>query len=119
MVRHTSKILQQMLTIYKTFVRSHLDYWDMVYDQTYNAPFYRKPESLQYSACLAITGTIGSISYEKLNQELDLKSLQSRRRFRKLCLFYKIVNNQSPSYLFLTIFPVLREYITRGMQLMF
>ena len=89
-----------LLTIYKTFVRPHLDYGDMIYDQTYNASFHRKLESVQYSACLAITGTIRGTSYEKLNQELGLETLQSRRWFRKLCLFYKIVNNQSPSYLF-------------------
>ena len=28
-----------------------------------------------------------------------METLQSRQWFRKLCLFYKIVNNQSPSYL--------------------
>ena len=56
-----------LLTIYKTFVRPHLDYGDMIYDQTYNASFHRKLESIQYSACLAITGTIRSTSYEKLN----------------------------------------------------
>ena len=89
-----------LLTIYKTFVRPHLDYGDMIYDQTYNASFHRKRESIQYSAFLAITGTTRGTSYEKLNQELGLETLQSRRWFRKLCLFYKIVNNQSPSYLF-------------------
>ena len=47
-----------LLTIYKTFVRPHLDYGDMIYDQTYNASFHRKLESIQYFACLAITGTI-------------------------------------------------------------
>ena len=72
----------------------------MIYDQIYNASFHRKLESIQYSACLAITDTVRGTSYEKLNQELDLETLQSRRWFRKLCLFYKIVNNQSSFYLF-------------------
>ena len=98
-----------MLTIYKTFVRSHLDYGDIIYDQIYNASFHRKLESIQYAACLAITGTIRGASYEKtirgasyekLNQELSLETLQSSRWFKKLCLFYKIVNDQLPSYLF-------------------
>ena len=62
-----------LLAIYKTLVRPHLDCGDMIYDQTYNASFYRKLESLQYSAYLAITG----VSYEKLNQELGLETLQS------------------------------------------
>ena len=94
--------------------KKHLDYGDMIYDQTYNASFHRKPESIQYSACLAITGTIRGTSYEKLNQELGLETLQSRRWFRKLCLFYKIVNNQSPSYLFDYIPSTDRIYNTRN-----
>ena len=44
----------------------------MIYDQTYNASFLRKLESVLYSACLAITGTIRGTLYEKLNPELGL-----------------------------------------------
>ena len=51
-----------LLTIYKTFVRPHLGYGDLIYDQNYNASFYRKLESLQYSAYLAITSTIKDTS---------------------------------------------------------
>ena len=51
----------------------------MIYGQTYNASFHRKLESIQYSACLAITGTIKGTLYEGLNQELGLETLQSRR----------------------------------------
>ena len=68
-----------LLAFYKTFVRPHLDYGDMIYDQTYNASFHRKLKSIRYSACLAITGTIRDTSYENLNQELGLETLQSRR----------------------------------------
>ena len=82
-----------LLTIYKIFVKPHLDFGDIICDQTYKASFHRKLESIQYSACLAITGTIRGTSYEKLNQELGLETLQSRRWFKKLCLFYKIVSN--------------------------
>ena len=62
-----------LLTIYKTFVRPHLDYGDIIYDQTCNASFHRKLESVQYSTCLGITGTIRGTSYEKLKQELGLR----------------------------------------------
>ena len=64
-----------LLTIYKTLVRPHLDCGDMIYNQTYNVSFHRKLESIQYSACLATTGTIRGTSYEKVNQELDLEAL--------------------------------------------
>ena len=103
-----------LITINKTFVRPHLNYGDTIYDQTYNASFHRRLESIQYSACLEITGTISGTSYEQLNQELGFETLQSRRWFRKLCLFYKIVNNQSPSYLFDYISSTGRIYNTRN-----
>ena len=89
-----------LLTIYKTFVRSRLDYADIIYDQAYNSAFYDKLESIQYNSCLAITGAITGTSTEKIYQELGLESLKSRRWFRKLCHFYKIFNDKSPSYLF-------------------
>ena len=67
------------LTIYKTFIRSRLDYADIIYDQTYNSAFHYKLESIQYNACLARTGAIGGTSTEKIYQELGLESLKSRR----------------------------------------
>ena len=61
---------------------------------------FNKIEILQYNAALAITGTIRWSSKEKLYQELGFGYLISRRWFRKLCLFYKIVVNKSPNYLY-------------------
>ena len=89
-----------LLTIYKTFIRSRLDYADIAYDQAYNSAFHDKMESIQYNACLAITGAIRGTSTEKIYQALGLESLKSRLWFRKLCHFYKIFNDKSPSYLF-------------------
>ena len=68
-----------LITIYKAFVRLHLDYGDILYDQAYNMSFHHKLESIQYNACLAITGAIRGTSKEKLYQELGLESLQLRR----------------------------------------
>ena len=51
-----------LLTIYKTFIRSRLDYADIIYDQAYNSAFHDKLESIQYNACLAITGAIRGTS---------------------------------------------------------
>ena len=47
-----------LLTIYKSFIRPHLDYGDIIYDQAYNASFQQKVESIQYNAALAIRGAI-------------------------------------------------------------
>ena len=47
-----------LITIYKSFVRPHLDYGDTLFDQTYNSSFHQKLESIQYNASLALTGAI-------------------------------------------------------------
>ena len=96
-------------TIYKTFIRSQLDYADVIYDQTYKCFFHEKLESLQYNACLAIRGT----SSEQLYQELRLESLKLRGWFRKLCHFYKILYEKLPSYLFDLILGLNRVHKTR------
>ena len=54
-----------LLTIYKSFVRPHLDYGDVVYDQPNNSRLSDKTETLQYNAVLAITGAIIGTSKEK------------------------------------------------------
>ena len=86
-----------LLTICRCFIRPHLDYGDIIYDQAYNLSFHQKLESIQYKAALALTGAIRGSSREKLYQELGLESRQLRRW--KLCCFYKIYNKQAPGYL--------------------
>ena len=91
---------KSLLTIYKSSIRSHLDYADSIYDRPNNNSYSEKIESIQYNAALVITGAIRGTSKEKLYQEIGLEYLSSRRWFRRLCLFYKIINNEQPSYLF-------------------
>ena len=57
-----------------------------------NASLCDKIKTVQYNAALAITGAIRGTSREKLYQELRLESLYDRRKFRRLCLFYKLIN---------------------------
>ena len=52
----------RLLTIYKSFVRPHLDYGDVLYHQPNNENMNNKPESVQYSAALSITGAIKGTS---------------------------------------------------------
>ena len=66
----------KLLTIYKAFIRPHLDYGDTIYDQAYNDSFHQTLESIQYNAALAVIRTIRGRSPEKLYQELGLESLQ-------------------------------------------
>ena len=78
-----------LITIYKDFVRSHLEYGNILYDQAFNISFHERLESVQYNACLAITGAIKGTSKEILYQELDLEFLRLRRGYRKLFSYIK------------------------------
>ena len=99
MIKKLSNTLPRdaLLTIYKSFVRPHLDYGDIIYDQPQNESFCNKLESIQYNAALAITGAIQGTSKTKLYKELGLEFLKSRRWFRWLCTFYKIKTYNIPS----------------------
>ena len=44
-----------LVTIYKSHVRPHLEYGDIVYDRPGHSSFSDKIESVQYGACLATT----------------------------------------------------------------
>ena len=70
--------------------------------------------SIQYNAALAITGAIKGTSREKIYPELDLESLQDGRWYRKLCVFYKILNTMSPKYLSDIIPSTNRRYSSRN-----
>ena len=91
---------QALLTISKSFVRSHLDYGDIIYHQPKNESFRQKLDSYQHNADLAITEAIGGTSQTKMYKELVLESLKFRRYFRRLCTFFKIQQSGLPSYLF-------------------
>ena len=106
-----------LITIYKTFIRSHLEYADAIYDQPHNTSFVNKLESLQYNAALAITGAIRGTSRDKLYNELGLEHLSSRRWYKRLCLFYKILKDKSPSYLYNIIPKCGLSHITRNSHL--
>ena len=59
-----------LITIYKAFIRPHLDYGDVIFDQAFNNSFHQRLESIQYNAALAITGVVRGTSKEKPFQEL-------------------------------------------------
>ena len=103
-----------LLTIYKSFIRPHLDYGDIIYDQAYNVLFHQKLESIQYNSALAIAGTIRGTSTEKLYNELGLETLKKRRWYRKLCCFYRVYKSNSPNYLFNIIPITVNRYNTRN-----
>ena len=55
-----------LMTIYKAFVRPHLDDDDdVIFDEAFNETFHQKLGSIQYNACLALSGAIRGSSREK------------------------------------------------------
>ena len=67
-----------LISIYKSFVRPHLDYGDVIYDRPNNHSFSEKIESIQYNSALAITGAIRGSYTEKFYNELGFESLNYR-----------------------------------------
>ena len=102
-----------LVTIHKPFIKPNLDYGDILHDQKFNNSFHENLESIQYNAALAITGVIRGSSRETFYQELGFKSLQQQRWYRKICLFYRMMKNQSPKYLFELIPTARQVYMTR------
>ena len=63
-----------LLIIYKSFIRAHLDYDDILY----NINLQNGMEIVQSRACLPITGRIQGTSRERFYNELGLHSLANR-----------------------------------------
>ena len=62
------------VTIYKSFIRPHLDYAVVIFDKLSNATFFNRIESAQYNAALAITETIKEVHLTKIyTKNLDLR----------------------------------------------
>ena len=60
LLKKLQKILPRppLLTIYKSFIRPHLDYGNIKYDKAYNTSFHQNLDKIQYNSALAITGAI-------------------------------------------------------------
>ena len=94
-LRKLQKLLTRdpLLTIYKSFIRPHLDYSDIIYDEAYNSSFHQK---IQYNLALAITGAIRRTSKENLYQELGLESLEKDDGIEKFVIFIRYLTNNLP-----------------------
>ena len=108
-----------LLTVYKCFIRPHLDCGDVIYDQPNLSSLANKIESVQYNAAFAITGAIRGTSKEKLCQELGFESLKDRRWLRWLCCLNKIVNTKQPAYLYDLIPPFQRSLRNHVIKVVF
>ena len=110
-IKHLSRFLplKALDQMYKTLIRPHLDYCDIIYHiPPLNSPstsgvtlssLLEKAERTQCQAALAITGTWQSSSRTKLYEELGWASLSDRRCSRRILQIHKISNNITPVYL--------------------
>ena len=61
-----------LFTIYKSFIRPHLNYADILYDKPENQNFQNELEKVQYKARLVINSAIPENSRQKVYEELGL-----------------------------------------------
>ena len=109
-IKHLSKYIpvRSLIQMYKTFVRPHLDYCDIIYHEppkfgTRHAVSLTSPmeevERIQYKGALAVTGAWQGSSRSKLYDELGWEPLSYRRLSNRLLLMLKIVTKLTASYL--------------------
>ena len=82
------------------YVRTHLEYGDVIFhfhDQL--ADMMDSLESIQYQAALIVSNCWRGTNRIKLYKELCWESLHDRRIFRRFTLYYKILNDETPSYM--------------------
>ena len=77
---------KQLLAIFKTFVRSYLDYADIIYNKSFNEALKENLQKVLYSAAFIITRAIKGTSWERLYKELGLEPLCDRRCYQKSVL---------------------------------
>lgn len=101
-IKHVSKYfpLKTLNKMYKSLVRSHLDYCDIIYHQSaiINPPplaltlttLMMEVEKIQYQAALAITGSWQGSSRTKLYEELGWETLSDCRNIAESCKFIRL-----------------------------
>ena len=110
---HHSDIIFNGNPIKKSSYQKHLGMFldiPLDFDEHIKGVFEKTSKSIG----LVLTGAISRTSREKIYAELGLESLQDRRWYRKLCVFYKILNNMSPKYLSDVIPSTTRRYSSRN-----
>ena len=81
---------ESLVTIYKSFIKLHLDNANVILDKPSNATFSNGIKSAKENAALQITRTIRGTSKEKLYQKLRFETMKERRWFSKLVVSIKL-----------------------------
>ena len=85
-------------TLYNSYVRPLMEYGDIVWDGIPNI-FADRLEKIQIECLRIITGITVSSSLDQLYIESGFPTLSIRRKFHRLIMYYKIINNEAPQYL--------------------
>ena len=94
-------------TIYKSFIRSLLNYGDMINDQPSNALFSKKLNQVPYNVPLAITGANKGSSLWKIVQGIRTGISSSKKMGEEIVLTLKRFFNWSANlYLWFTTIPI-------------
>ena len=102
--------------LYKTYVRSVLEYSDVLFCNTTQLNF-DKLDEVEKRAGRIVSGAIRGTSSDTLYSELSWESLRSRRENRMLLLYSDIVHGRAPDYLSEHIPPSVEERIQGGYNL--
>ena len=81
---------QTLDVLYKTVVRSVIDYALPVYYKTLRQNELQRLENVQYRAAKIVSGALHLTSREKLNKELGWESISERGDFLSINIFQKI-----------------------------
>ena len=83
-----------------TYIRPLPEYCSEVWDGcTCNMTDANRLEKVKLNVARIVTGLPIFASKRALYYETGWETLEERRKIRKLCLMYKIVNNDTPTYL--------------------
>ena len=90
-LRNVKFLNRQVLDLlYKSVVRSVIDYGLPVYYSSLNLHDKAKLERVQYNAAKIVTGALNYSSKEKLNYDLSWETIKVRADFLGLTIFHKI-----------------------------
>ena len=90
---------QTLCRLYKSLIRPVMEYADVIWSGCTDTESDLL-EHVPYEAGKVVTGAIKGTSRQRLLEELGWESMKTRRIIHRIVLFYKIINNYCPAFLF-------------------